>query len=114
MTEATPRPWSWESGVGDYYIIHDTLEEPRTIALCGEIEHSNSGDIPSKQYQANAELIVHSVNAHDDLMGALRAVEWGAGFCPYCGRRGPRLDMKDVSHTDDCQLDAAIVKGEAK
>lgn len=47
--------------------------------------------------------------AHDVMLAALRAVEWGASGeqCPSC------LSYKEEGHINKCQLDAAIAKGEA-
>ena len=69
--EHTRLPWSFESAVNDAYILFDEAEK-RTIGLVGEIEHSNSGDIPRKQYLANAAYIVRAANAFPLLVAALQ------------------------------------------
>ena len=63
------------------------------------------------EYNADRD---RKVAAHDDLMKALRAVEWvkrGTCIkCPSCDGCKRTLD----GHTDKCQLAEAIAKGEAK
>ena len=65
MTDATPRPWRHKKHGGRYRIV-DSAQE-LTIAYV-PIEHMNKAE-------ANAALIVRAVNAHDDLVKALRLVE---------------------------------------
>jgi len=59
-----------------------------------------------------ADRIVRACNAHDDLLAACKAAEWGATddwddpLCPVCHR------TVGEGHADDCILAAAIAKAE--
>ena len=95
--EATARPWETE------------VHSDGVIEIYGADELITSIPAHLENTEANAALIVRSVNAHADLVAALEAVEWqghGRGFvlCPSCAQ-------DEISgHTDKCQLAAALAK----
>lgn len=73
--KASPRPWRWVP------IRYNEIGEP----VCGpriegpEHWHYDGNDSPviarDISTEANAELIVRAVNAHDEMLAALRAAE---------------------------------------
>ncbi len=74
----TPGPWSiapcsdrqeYRDVVSEYEIRPDGTQQANWIAQC-DIQEGDQ----AAQNEANAELIVRAVNAHDDLVAALKAV----------------------------------------
>ena len=110
--EATPRPWHISK---DEEVIANQKtaiisNSGRPIALTTYIMAPSDWKLED---QANAELIVRAVNAHDAMLEALRAVEWiiancivshgtADHHCPLCGVKRPE------EHGSTCQLTAAI------
>lgn len=142
MNEHTPTPWhaGFPDGSGENHVTTireyeyshpgfakvddppgrvtlrvDPLAPRRHYSEVAEIcEMSDDQAISRTEREANANFIVRAVNAHESLLAALKAVEWvptgedgeGEEQCPSCG------DWKHRGHAPDCQLAAALRKGE--
>ena len=121
MTEATAGVFDWRvetrrsgGGLGDKQFIIITADDTVIGAF-------------NREERANEVVTQH--NAHDSLMAALRAVEWGIvnyydappeatneisyRMCPSCLAADRPDFLGPEGHVDDCQLDAALAKGGA-
>jgi hypothetical protein len=106
----TPTPWV-ASGNGVHF-----YGESR-VGRCVAIAY-NATTPGREEAHANAALIASAVNAHDDLLAALKAVEWSGDYlaadgvsedaCAWCGRR------KLLGHVPDCKVAKAIARAENK
>lgn len=74
MSEHSPTPWTYEVAGEQHYGEVDDFpfvirsEDGWNIA-------ASIGDVPDLPAEANAAFIVHAVNAHDEMVYALRGVE---------------------------------------
>ena len=100
MTEHTATPWHLDTRWGRLVVQGSQGEDIANVFGTRTEEGKECG-----------AFIVRAVNAHDKLVAALEAVEWGAadGYgdpkCPCCGVREFGND-----HAPTCQLAAALAK----
>ena len=99
MSDAKHTPGPWIANANKILGL-----DGRLVTMLDDLETTCAED------EANAEFIVRAANAHDALVEALEAVEWGCGgqpgHCPCCG------ELKIMRlHADDCKLAAALRVG---
>ena len=94
MAEHTPIPWRRNG-----HFVETATKPP--FAVC---DVYGDGQI----LQEVGDLIVRAVNCHEELVAALKAVEWiplaNRRVCPNCSRRW------DQGHAPTCKLAAALAK----
>ena len=105
MTEKTPLPWvQWEHrGRDGERVFIGPPDEP--IISLGPLENWGEKD---HEY---ALFILKALNAHNDLMAALQAVEFGGQRNTSTHRTGVAKLGYSNTHTKTCQLAAALAKG---
>lgn len=101
MPEATPRPWKRDPGSpyaefgSDNAILLDGPEEGGAIVSVCIDDGTHGTPAPSRQEaEANAELIIRAVNAHDALREACEAA---VDTCKACAAK--KYDAKCLDHT---------------
>lgn len=71
MSKHTPEPW-WNDDTMIYATVGDDL-----VRVCDTTAADDDEDrLPFEMEEANAERIVQCVNAHDELVDALRKLSW--------------------------------------
>lgn len=99
MSEHTPTPWDAD---GVYVMYHDA-ELSITVAGC-----AISPRMDSSKAKANAAFIVRAVNAHDDLVAALKVAQSHLRTLRGDRRNEPNSDQIDRAVFD--AIDAALAK----
>jgi hypothetical protein len=98
--KATPRPWvtgpDLDNCGGGRNILADTESENSVrIAHTNRVVYGGEELVSEAEARANAELIVRAVNAHDDLVAALKGAEsilWMAeSYAEAGGSGGPEM-----------------------
>ncbi len=120
IDKATPRPWAFEPHNG-----YGRKDPDGTPFPFGYISTSFPSPIfelvpvvlrPVEELRANAALIVRAVNAHDDLVAALRAVEAISDRCVNAetySAQDALDDLQDIRSIISCSRAAlAKAKGE--
>lgn len=93
----TPTPWEWVGDRAQGFILLGPDGSIGEVYICAEPSMCNA--------QANAAFIVRAVNAHDDLIGALKTIE--AAHPHIINRESPSVCVP-------CVAKKAIAKAEGK
>ncbi|MCO5157534.1 MAG: hypothetical protein M9945_12440 [Aquamicrobium sp.] len=104
FSKRTPGPW-YVTAIGSHWqVITRTHPDIRPAALIAQVRIPGKDGWPAQsplgldEATANAAFIVRAVNAHDDLVDALKDIEGMIDNCPDVPRDPASLPMAVLAH----------------